>query len=100
MSNHYCFQESQHKEMERAWRIAKEISNLIVYCRSVAFNIDRLKQKGFVYNEMSSFPETKAEKLISQQEIKFFVKYHQVNTVCRRHNVQACLFYFILKFPT
>jgi hypothetical protein len=27
---------------------------------------------------MSSFPETKAEKLICQQENKFFVKYHQV----------------------
>ncbi|CAB0003270.1 unnamed protein product [Nesidiocoris tenuis] len=69
--------ESQHKEMERAWRIAKEISNLIVYCRSVAFNIDRLRQKGFIYNEMSSFSETKAEKLLCQQEVEFFVKYHQ-----------------------
>lgn len=64
--------------MERAWRIAKEMSNLIVYCRSVAFNIDRLKTKGFIFNEMSSFPETKAEKLICQQENKFFIKYHQV----------------------
>ena len=67
--------------MERAWRIAKEISNIIVYCRSVAFNIDRLKQKGFVYTEMSSFPETKAEKLICQQEIRFFLKYHQVSYI-------------------
>ncbi|XP_051158448.1 1-phosphatidylinositol 4,5-bisphosphate phosphodiesterase gamma-1 isoform X2 [Leptopilina boulardi] len=69
---------NQHKQMERAWRIAKEMSNLIVYCRSVAFNIDRLKAKGFVFYEMSSFPETKAEKLICQQEIKFFIKYHQM----------------------
>lgn len=77
------FQESQHKEMERAWRIAKEISNLIVYCRSVAFNIDRLRQKGFIYNEMSSFSETKAEKLLCQQEVEFFVKYHQVSPNAR-----------------
>ncbi|KOC61102.1 1-phosphatidylinositol 4,5-bisphosphate phosphodiesterase gamma-1 [Habropoda laboriosa] len=70
--------ENQHKEMERAWRIAKEMSNLIVYCRSVAFNLDRIKTKGFIFNEMSSFPETKAEKLMCQQENKFFIKYHQV----------------------
>nr|XP_014275178.1 1-phosphatidylinositol 4,5-bisphosphate phosphodiesterase gamma-1 [Halyomorpha halys]XP_014275179.1 1-phosphatidylinositol 4,5-bisphosphate phosphodiesterase gamma-1 [Halyomorpha halys]XP_024215637.1 1-phosphatidylinositol 4,5-bisphosphate phosphodiesterase gamma-1 [Halyomorpha halys] len=69
--------ESQNKEMERAWRVAKEMSNLIIYCRSVAFNIDRLKQRGFVYPEMSSFPETKAEKLICQNESRFFIKYHQ-----------------------
>lgn len=71
-------QETQNKEMERAWRIAKEMSNLIIYCRSVAFSIDRIRMKGFIYNEMSSFPETKAEKIICQQENKFFVKYHQV----------------------
>ncbi|XP_032690536.1 1-phosphatidylinositol 4,5-bisphosphate phosphodiesterase gamma-1-like [Odontomachus brunneus] len=70
--------ESQHKEMERAWRIAKEMSNLIVYCRSVAFNIERIRTKGFTFNEMSSFPETKAEKLMCQQENKFFIKYHQI----------------------
>ncbi|XP_075229352.1 small wing phospholipase C gamma 1 isoform X2 [Lycorma delicatula] len=69
--------ENQNKEMERTWRIAKEMSNLIIYCRSVAFNIDRLRQKGFIHNEMSSFPETKAEKVMCQQESKFFHKYHQ-----------------------
>ncbi|XP_066587493.1 1-phosphatidylinositol 4,5-bisphosphate phosphodiesterase gamma-1 isoform X2 [Prorops nasuta] len=72
------FRENQHKEIERAWRIAKELSNLIVYCRSVAFNIDRIRSKGFIFNEMSSFPETKAEKLMCQQENKFFLKYHQI----------------------
>ncbi|XP_028039565.1 1-phosphatidylinositol 4,5-bisphosphate phosphodiesterase gamma-1 isoform X1 [Bombyx mandarina] len=65
-----------HRKMERTWRIAKEISDLIIYCRSVTFNIERLRIKGFVYNEMSSFPETKAERLMSQQENTFFVKYH------------------------
>lgn len=75
---HFWFQENQHKEMERAWRIAKEMSNLIVYCRSVAFNLERIRTKGFVFTEMSSFPETKAEKLMCQQENKFFIKYHQV----------------------
>lgn len=68
----------QHRKMERTWRIAKEMSDLIVYCRSVAFNQDRLRNKGFIFTEMSSFPETKAEKLICQQENAFFLKYHTV----------------------
>ncbi|XP_077301392.1 small wing phospholipase C gamma 1 [Arctopsyche grandis] len=67
----------QHREMERAWRIAKTMSDLIIYCRSVAFNLERLKTKGFTFSEMSSFPETKAEKLICQQENSFFLKYHR-----------------------
>lgn len=74
----FWWQDSQNKEMERTWRIAKEMSHLIIYCRSVAFNMERIRQKGFIYTEMSSFPETKAEKLICQQENKFFLKYHQV----------------------
>lgn len=67
-----------HRKMERTWRIAKEMSDLIVYCRSVAFNHDRLKSKGFVHAEMSSFPETKAERLMCQQENAFFLKYHTI----------------------
>ncbi|CAB0038593.1 unnamed protein product [Trichogramma brassicae] len=71
------FRESKHKEIERAWKIAKEMSNLIVYFRSVTLNLEKLRSKGFVYYEMSSFPESKAEKLF-QQERRFFLKYHQV----------------------
>lgn len=66
----------QHRKMERTWRIAKEMSDLIVYCRSVTFNQDRIRSKGFIHNEMSSFPETKAERLMCQQETAFFMKYH------------------------
>ncbi|XP_068621272.1 1-phosphatidylinositol 4,5-bisphosphate phosphodiesterase gamma-1 [Battus philenor] len=70
----------QHRKMERTWRIAKEMSDLIVYCRSVAFNQDRLRNKGFIFNEMSSFPETKAERIMCQQETTqtFFLKYHTI----------------------
>lgn len=67
-----------HRKMERTWRIAKEMSDLIVYCRSVTFNQDRLRTKGFVYSEMSSFPETKAERLMCLQENAFFLKYHTI----------------------
>lgn len=68
----------QHRKMERTWRIAKEMSDLIVYCRSVAFNQERIRTKGFIFNEMSSFPETKAERLMCQQETAFFMKYHTI----------------------
>ncbi|KAI5700586.1 hypothetical protein M8J75_000926 [Diaphorina citri] len=69
--------ETQHKAMERAFRVAKEMSNLIVYCRSVAFNLEKAKKR-LVYNEMSSFPETKGEKIMCGQEVQFFLRYHQV----------------------
>ncbi|KAJ4449811.1 hypothetical protein ANN_01217 [Periplaneta americana] len=69
--------ETHHKDLEKQWRIAAELSNLIVYCQAVTFNIERIRKNGFVIYEMSSFPETKAEKLICQQENKFFLKYHQ-----------------------
>ncbi|CAB3226150.1 unnamed protein product [Arctia plantaginis] len=68
----------QHRKMERSFRIAKEMSDLIVYCRSITFNQERIRTKGFMYNEMSSFPETKAEKLMCQQETAFFLKYHTI----------------------
>lgn len=72
-----CLLENQHREMERAFRVAKEMSNLIIYCRSVTFNLERSKQ-AFLFYEMSSFPENKAEKIVCQQELKFFLKYHQI----------------------
>ncbi|KAJ8937421.1 hypothetical protein NQ318_007880 [Aromia moschata] len=70
--------DSQHREMERRHKIAKEMSNIIIYCRSITFNLEKVKQQGFTFYEMSSFPEHKAEKLICQQERKFFLKYHQI----------------------
>lgn len=72
-----CALETQHKQMEREFRIAQDMSNLIIYCRSITFNLERAKQ-GFVFYEMSSFPENKADKLMCQLESKFFLKYHQV----------------------
>lgn len=64
--------------MERQLKIAKEISDLIIYCRSVAFCLETQRNRSFVYNEMSSFPENKAEKLMCHQEKEFFIRYHQV----------------------
>jgi hypothetical protein len=85
--------DTQKKEMERQLRIAKELSNLIVYCRSVAFSADQIKKKDFLFYEMSSFPEAKAEKLMCQTELKFFLKYHQVIKLFSSCILVACIYY-------
>ncbi|XP_053689407.1 1-phosphatidylinositol 4,5-bisphosphate phosphodiesterase gamma-1 isoform X2 [Sabethes cyaneus] len=64
--------EDERRKMERNSRVAKEMSDMIIYCRSVPF-----KNTGWVFYEMSSFPETKAEKYFLQQETKLFVRYHR-----------------------
>lgn len=82
--------EAKNKQMERISRIAKEMSNLAVYCRSVVFNTDRLTSDRMVFNihEMSSFPETQAEKIICQKGRSYFVKYHQVS---HQYTSRVCL---------
>lgn len=67
-----------HREIELTWRIAKELSDIIVYCRAVSFSQERIMQNGRNPYEMSSFPETKAEKFMLQEQQKFFLWYHQV----------------------
>ena len=67
-----------HREIELTWRIAKELSDMIIYCRAVTFSQERIRQKGRNHFEMSSFPETKAEKLLLQEDNDFFLWYHQV----------------------
>lgn len=68
----------QGKEIERTLRIAKELSNLIVYCRSVPFCFERIQKEVCNFHEMSSFPETKVEKWINRQNCKAFLKYHHI----------------------
>lgn len=64
--------ETQRRKKERTARVAKEMSDLIIYFRSVPF-----KEKGWVFYEMSSFPETKADKYFIQQYPQMSLKYHQ-----------------------
>lgn len=64
--------ETQRRKKERNARVAKEMSDLIIYFRSVPF-----KEKGWIYYEMSSFPETKADKYFIQQNPEICHKYHQ-----------------------
>ena len=64
---------SRSNRLERTMRIAKELSNLIVYCRAVPFEKDKIGN----FTEMSSFAEHKAEKWIAPSECKFIIDYHQ-----------------------
>lgn len=64
--------ETQRRKKERNARVAKEMSDLIIYFRSVPF-----KDKGWVFYEMSSFPETKADKYFVQQYSQACLKYHR-----------------------
>jgi phosphatidylinositol phospholipase C, gamma-1 len=57
--------ENERRRIERDSKVAKEMSDLIIYCRSVPF-----KNAGWLFYEMSSFAETKAEKYFLQQEMK------------------------------
>lgn len=63
---------TERRKKERSARVAKEMSDLIIYFRSVPF-----KEHSWVFYEMSSFPETKAEKQFLQQNTMLFLSYHR-----------------------
>ena len=63
MSSTTAIRDTESKRRERSLRIATELSNLVIYCKSVMFNSEKMLSGHFT--EMSSFPETKAEKLMS-----------------------------------
>ncbi|XP_037072934.1 LOW QUALITY PROTEIN: 1-phosphatidylinositol 4,5-bisphosphate phosphodiesterase gamma-1-like, partial [Pollicipes pollicipes] len=65
------------RDMERIKRIAKELSALIVYCRTETFQPEKLRD-GRVFQEMSSFPETKVEKWVQPAQVKFFLWYNRL----------------------
>ncbi|XP_076449870.1 1-phosphatidylinositol 4,5-bisphosphate phosphodiesterase gamma-1-like [Babylonia areolata] len=65
---------SEQKMLERTMRIAREFSDLIVYCQAVPFSSDKIPGP---FYEMSSFPETKAEKYVNKNKAKMFLKYHR-----------------------
>jgi len=59
--------------IEKSFKIAQELSNLIVYCRAVAFAPDRVGN----FTEMSSFPETKVDKWLSATACSFLLTFNQ-----------------------
>lgn len=76
--------EAQRRKSERVLRVAKEMSDLIIYFRSVPF-----RDRGWVFNEMSSFSESKAEKYFLQQFHALNIAgyhLHQISRVYPRGN--------------
>ncbi|KAH8303730.1 hypothetical protein KR018_008971 [Drosophila ironensis] len=63
---------TERRKKELTARVAKEMSDLIIYFRSVPF-----REYAWIFQEMSSFPETKAEKQFFQQNPQLFLTYHR-----------------------
>ncbi|XP_032876257.1 1-phosphatidylinositol 4,5-bisphosphate phosphodiesterase gamma-1-like isoform X2 [Amblyraja radiata] len=64
------------KIMERRKKIALELSELVVYCRPVPFDEEKIGTDKACYRDMSSFPETKAEKYANKGKGKRFLQYN------------------------
>uniref|UniRef100_A0A3P9LP59 Phosphoinositide phospholipase C n=1 Tax=Oryzias latipes TaxID=8090 RepID=A0A3P9LP59_ORYLA len=69
--------DAREKQMERRKKIAVELSDLVVYCRPVPFNEDKIGTERACYRDMSSFPETKAEKFATRGRGKRFLQYNR-----------------------
>lgn len=65
------------KIMERRKKIALELSELVIYCRPVPFDEEKIGTERACYRDMSSFPETKAEKYVNKQKGKKFLQYNR-----------------------
>ncbi|XP_068119983.1 1-phosphatidylinositol 4,5-bisphosphate phosphodiesterase gamma-1 isoform X2 [Hyperolius riggenbachi] len=68
---------SEGKIMERRKKIALELSELVIYCRPVPFDEEKIGTERACYRDMSSFPETKAEKYVNKQKGKKFLQYNR-----------------------
>uniref|UniRef100_A0A4W3JJ88 1-phosphatidylinositol 4,5-bisphosphate phosphodiesterase gamma n=1 Tax=Callorhinchus milii TaxID=7868 RepID=A0A4W3JJ88_CALMI len=66
------------KIMERRKKIALELSDLVVYCRPVPFDEEKIGSERACYRDMSSFPETKAEKYVNRIKGKKFLQYNRL----------------------
>uniref|UniRef100_A0AAX7TK11 Phosphoinositide phospholipase C n=1 Tax=Astatotilapia calliptera TaxID=8154 RepID=A0AAX7TK11_ASTCA len=62
--------DAREKQMERRKKIAVELSDLVVYCRPIG-------TERACYRDMSSFPETKAEKFATRGRGKRFLQYNR-----------------------
>ncbi|XP_063311785.1 1-phosphatidylinositol 4,5-bisphosphate phosphodiesterase gamma-1 isoform X2 [Pelobates fuscus] len=65
------------KIMERRKKIALELSELVIYCRPVPFDEEKIGTERACYRDMSSFPETKAEKYVNKLKGKKFLQYNR-----------------------
>nr|XP_005986803.1 PREDICTED: 1-phosphatidylinositol 4,5-bisphosphate phosphodiesterase gamma-1 isoform X2 [Latimeria chalumnae] len=69
---------SEGKMMERRKKIALELSDLVIYCRPVPFDEEKIGTERACYRDMSSFPETKAEKYVNKIKGKKFLQYNRL----------------------
>uniref|UniRef100_A0A8D0GG57 1-phosphatidylinositol 4,5-bisphosphate phosphodiesterase gamma n=1 Tax=Sphenodon punctatus TaxID=8508 RepID=A0A8D0GG57_SPHPU len=69
---------SEGKMMERRKKIALELSELVIYCRPVPFDEEKIGTERACYRDMSSFPETKAEKYVNKIKGKKFLQYNRL----------------------
>jgi len=79
-ANHASIRDSESRRKERAMKIARELSDLVIYCRSVMFNAEKAgRREPGLCCEMSSFPEAKAERLMlaANGDPKMFLWYHR-----------------------
>uniref|UniRef100_A0A8C2Z8I1 Phosphoinositide phospholipase C n=1 Tax=Cyclopterus lumpus TaxID=8103 RepID=A0A8C2Z8I1_CYCLU len=58
-------------------KIALELSDLVIYCRPVPFDEDSKGHRA-CFRDMSSFPETKAEKYVNKMKGKRFLQYNRL----------------------
>ena len=80
VSTSALLRDTESRRRERSLRIALELSNLVIYCKSVMFSAQE-KMVGTGHpTEMSSFPETKAEKLMCgpNGDAEWFLNYHRL----------------------
>ncbi|MED6241059.1 1-phosphatidylinositol 4,5-bisphosphate phosphodiesterase gamma-1 [Ataeniobius toweri] len=66
------------KIMERRKKIALELSDLVIYCRPVPFDEEKIGTERACFRDMSSFPETKAEKYVNKIKGKRFLQYNRL----------------------
>uniref|UniRef100_A0A8C7XUF8 1-phosphatidylinositol 4,5-bisphosphate phosphodiesterase gamma n=1 Tax=Oryzias sinensis TaxID=183150 RepID=A0A8C7XUF8_9TELE len=66
------------KMMERRKKIALELSDLVIYCRPVPFDEEKIGTERACFRDMSSFPETKAEKYANKIKGKKFLQYNRL----------------------
>uniref|UniRef100_A0A669E5A9 1-phosphatidylinositol 4,5-bisphosphate phosphodiesterase gamma n=1 Tax=Oreochromis niloticus TaxID=8128 RepID=A0A669E5A9_ORENI len=66
------------KMMERRKKIALELSDLVIYCRPVPFDEEKIGTERACFRDMSSFPETKAEKYVNKIKGKKFLQYNRL----------------------
>jgi phosphatidylinositol phospholipase C gamma-1 len=71
--------QSSRPKREKAQRIAKELTDLIVYCRPVAVDLDKVHPSRVNYYEMFSLPEQRVEKFTTRQKANILLG---LNTRC------------------